>query len=66
MLNEQEASDIRSTLERLRDQARNSALLVDFMVHDERAVLTEAVVPDFSVGDFLVFDRKRHPEFNLC
>lgn len=60
----QEITEIETTLGRLRDQARNAALLSTFMVHDESIKSFDPVVPDFSIGDFLVFDRKLHPEYD--
>lgn len=51
------------TLLRLSDQARNAMLLVDCMIEDDTMKPLPKVVPDFSLGDFFVFDRKLHPEW---
>lgn len=63
-IKQSDVADVMETLDRLESQARNAKFLTSLMVRDDKwKDQRPTVTVDFSLGDFLVFDRKRHPEW---
>lgn len=65
ILSKEEVEDIRSTFDRLAHQVANARIMSDQLVRDDKVVPMPRVTADFSIGDFLIYDRLRHPEQEL-
>lgn len=61
-LTDRERDQLHDSLQRLQNQSKVAQFMIPYLVTDKNAKPMKKVTPDFAVGDFLVYDMKRHPE----